>query len=79
MRHWRKMTWAILAWSVIMLVWIVAAVADRPSKDCAPGDELCIGASDVGTGIGVGLVIVLWAVGFFVLSAIWFMSRRDRV
>jgi hypothetical protein len=69
------MSWVLIAWNVIFLIWIVAGVATRPSKDCPPGDQLCQDASDVGTGIGVSLILILWFLGFVVLSLIWFMTR----
>ena len=59
-------------------IWIGAGVAERPSKKCAPGDQLCQDASDVGTGIGVGLVVTLFVVGFVILSLIWLMTRPKR-
>ena len=40
------------------------------------GDQLCVDASDVGTGIGVALIVFLWFLGFVVLSLAWFMTRR---
>jgi hypothetical protein len=73
--RWRKMTWAIWVWNVLFLIWIIAAVSDRASEDCPPADDLCVGASDVGTGIGVALIFVLWFIGFIVLALAWMMSR----
>lgn len=73
--RWRKMTWVLNLWNLLFVVWIIAGVGDRASKNCAPGDELCINASDVGTGIGVAMIVVLWFVGFIVLSLVWFMTR----
>jgi len=72
------MSWVLIVWTVIFAVWIGAAVADRPSKRCAPGDQLCKDASDVGTSVGVGLVLTLFFVGFVILSLIWFMTRPKR-
>jgi hypothetical protein len=60
---------------VVFAIWIGVGVADRPSEDCPPGDTLCQDASDVGTSIGVGIVLVLFFIGFVVLSLIWFMTR----
>ena len=78
--RWRKMTWVLNIWNVLFLIWIIAGVSDRASEDCAPGDQLCIDASDVGTGIGVALIFFLWFIGFIVLSLVWFMTRsRGRV
>ena len=74
--RWRKMSWALLIWTGIFIAWTIAGVSDRASKDCPPGDQLCIDASDAGTGIGVALIWILWFLGFIVLSLIWFMTRR---
>lgn len=74
------MTWVLNLWNVLFLIWIIAGVSDRASENCPPGDELCISASDAGTGIGVALVILLWFLGFIVLSLVWFMTRgRSRL
>ena len=73
--RWRKMTWTIWAVNALFLVWIIGGVSDRASKDCRPGDELCINASDAGTGIGVALIIMLWFVVFVVLALVWLMTR----
>jgi hypothetical protein len=78
MRRWRKMTWVFLVVNGLFLVWVIGAIADRPSKNCPPGDELCVNASDAGTSIGVGLVIFLWFVVFVVLALVWLMTRPRR-
>lgn len=79
MRKWRKMTWTIWVTNVIFLIWLIAAVASRPSKNCHAGQYLsrhdCIAASDTGTAIGVGLVLFLWFLVFVVESLVWFMTR----
>jgi hypothetical protein len=84
------MTWAILIFSVLMLVWIIAGVASQPGltaedeafcrtngilseEECRDSLEA---AGDLGTGIGVALLIILWFFGFVILSIIWFMTRR---
>jgi hypothetical protein len=76
--RWRKMTWVLNIWNVIFLIWIIAGIADRTSKDCPPGPDhqLCVSASDAGTGIGVGIIFFLWFLGFVVISIVWFMTRR---
>jgi tRNA(Ile2) C34 agmatinyltransferase TiaS len=74
--RWRKMTWVLNLWNLVFLIWIIAGISDRASKNCAPGDELCINASDAGTGIGVAVIILLWFLGFIVLALVWLMTRR---
>lgn len=73
--RWRKMTWVLNIWNIIFLIWLIAGIADRPSKDCPPSDSLCVNASDAGTGIGVALIIFLWFLGFVVIALIWLMTR----
>ena len=74
--RWRKMTWVLNLWNLVFLIWIIAGISDRASKDCAPNDQLCINASDAGTGIGVAVIILLWFLGFIVLALVWPMPRR---
>src|SRR5215211_462915 len=82
--RWRKMSWVLNIWNAIFLIWVIVGVSDRASEDCANdpdviggviSKETCEAASDVGTGIGVAFIIVLWFIGFLVLSLIWLMTR----
>jgi len=78
MRRWRKMTWVIVAWCVVMAIWIVAAIASAdPSGQCAR--ETYRGACEAGSTAGSGIAVValwfIWFFGFLVLSLIWFMTR----
>jgi hypothetical protein len=78
------MSWALIVWSGLMLAWVVAAAgqASGVSAECKAdtllGPETCNNAQDTGTAIGVGLLIVLWFIGFVVLSLVWFMTRPGR-
>lgn len=77
MKRWRKMTWVLIVWTGLMGIWIIAAVASASSpKDCAGlSQKACNDAANVGTGIGVALLVFLWGFGFVILSLVWFMSR----
>lgn len=83
MPRWRKATWALVIFSVLMLIWIVGGVS-ATSNNCAgmTGTELetCQAATAIGGGIGVTFLIIIWFVGFIVLGLIWLMSRpKDNV
>jgi len=52
----RKASWAIIVWTALIAIWIYGGISDRASQDCPAGDELCVGASDVGTSIGITLL-----------------------
>jgi hypothetical protein len=67
------MTWVLLIWSTIFLVW---AIAGAGSADCgSEATELDRSACEAGTGLGVAVIFVFWFVGFVALSLIWLMTR----
>jgi hypothetical protein len=71
--HWRKMTWVLIIWSVLILIW---AIGGGASNDC--GSETTQTAKDAceaGTGIGVALILFIGFIGFVFLSLIWLMTR----
>jgi len=64
------MTWVLIAWSVLILVW---AIAGGASAECE--NEEFTEACEAGTGIGIALVLLVGFIGFVFLSLIWFMTR----
>jgi hypothetical protein len=77
--HWRKMSWMILIWNALMIIWIIAGVASSHPHNCADlGNQLCNDANNVGTGIAVTLLVVLWLVGDFILGIIWLVTKGNR-
>jgi len=76
--HWRKMTWVLIVWSVLILIW---AVAGGAGNDCgSETTQLNREACEAGTGIGVALILFIGFIGFVFFSLIWFMTRpRGRV
>ena len=78
--RWRKMTWLIVIWCVVMALWIVGGiVAADPASHCAhPGylsHQTCEDASNAGTGVGVVALWFIWFFGFIALSLTWLMTR----
>jgi hypothetical protein len=71
--RWRKATWALVIWCVLILLW---AIAGGASNDCAnQATELDKNACQAGTGIGVALILLIGFFGFIFFSLIWIMSR----
>jgi hypothetical protein len=64
------MTWVLIAWSVLVLVWVIVGVN---SADCE--NEEFQDACEAGTGLGVGVILFLGFMGFVVLALVWFMTR----
>src|SRR5215218_1483314 len=72
------MTWLILIFTGVMVVWVYSGSRSEVCSEYAPGStdrEWCEAGESIGTGIGVGLMFCIWFVGFIVLSIIWFMTR----
>ena len=77
------MTWALIAWCGLTVLWAVAgaSTASNTGHDCARQSNAylsrhaCEQAGNVGTGIGVAIILVFGFCGFIVLSLIWFMTR----
>ncbi|WP_217245335.1 hypothetical protein [Streptomyces sp. AC602_WCS936] len=82
-RH-RVFPWVFLAVQILFLIWVItgAASGSGTPAQCRgrTGDalELCEDASDVGTAIGVWLVIVLWAATDIILGFTYLVFRLAR-
>jgi len=75
--NWRKTTWIILIWNILMVVWIIAGVQGNPNN-CTASQQLCNDATNVGKGLGVAFIIVVWLIGDALLSVIWLVTNRNR-
>ncbi|MFF4537906.1 hypothetical protein [Streptomyces aureus] len=86
-RH-RVFFWFFLAVQILFLVWVIAGVASGNGTDesCSglTGDSLkaCQDAGDVGTTIGVGLIVAFWVATDFILALTYaiyrFATRQQR-
>ena len=85
MRRWRKMTWVLVLWCTIILIWAIAGGASsNPKGYCEShpsaylSQKACEEAHTAGTGIGVAIVLVVGFVGFVFFSLIWLMTKPRR-
>jgi lysylphosphatidylglycerol synthetase-like protein (DUF2156 family) len=76
------MTWVLVIWCVLILVWAIAGGASAAHKtpaECAHevllSVKACEEARNAGTGLGVALILLIGFVGFVFFSLIWFMTR----
>ena len=72
---WRKMTWVVIVWCVVMAIWLIAAAGQGDNCARETYRSACEAGSDVGKGIGVVFIWFFWFFGFLALSLIWFMTR----
>lgn len=78
--HWRKMTWVLIIWCAVILIWAIAGGASgHNSGNCAHdtvlGAKTCQDAVDAGTTIGVALILLIGFFGFVFFGLIWLMTR----
>ncbi|MGW7067188.1 hypothetical protein ACWGII_13945 [Streptomyces sp. NPDC054855] len=75
--------WIFLVVQALFVIWIIVGVnsaSDDPSCEGLAGDalKLCQDAGDVGTAIGVGLIIGLWAAVDIILGVTYGIYRLSR-
>lgn len=73
--HWRKMTWVLIIWSALILIWAIAGGSSAGNECASKTAKLSREACEAGTGIGVALILFIGFVGFVFFSLIWFMTR----
>ena len=82
--NWRKMTWALVVWNGAMATWVLVLLASSSgTAGCSVGaDGAAVGSlarqdclDGVAQGLGAPLVALIWALGFVVLSVVWYSTR----
>lgn len=73
--HWRRSTWALIAWTALMLVWLVAS-ASATATGCA---ETGGSSGECGAYAWVAAVIIglVWLAVAVPLSILWYTRRRS--
>ncbi len=84
MPHWRKTTWVLVIWTVIMALWMVGGLANAgnvSAQNCGTDTTgLCQAGVGLGTGLGITMLFFLWAIVAIILAVIWFATRpKDNV
>ncbi|MGH3325983.1 MAG: hypothetical protein ACRDOV_16380 [Streptomyces sp.] len=77
--RWRVFTWVILAFNLIMLTWVILGASSGPDCGGKTGDALTqCEAGQVGTGIGVFGLILIWALGDIILGVLWMITKPHK-
>ncbi|MGW6273388.1 MULTISPECIES: hypothetical protein [unclassified Streptomyces] len=77
----RWFMWAFLAVQLLFLVWVIMGISSGTGSpdDCGTLDaQTCNDAESAGTALGVGLVIVLWALVDIILGITYAVIRIAR-
>lgn len=68
----RIFTWVILVINALFVAWIISGIAGNANNpSCTANATAC----QVGTGIGVFLILVLWIFIDFILGVLWLITR----
>lgn len=74
----RKATWAIIIWTVLMVIWLIAGVGGA-ANSCNDLHGQFVNAKqsgcEAGASIGAAIIIVIWFLGYIPLGLVWLMSR----
>ncbi len=80
-RGWRKITYAMIAWTTVMVLIAgstAASASHQVTSSCPQGYGLSSYCQSVGSQVGANQFehdMKIWLAGFVVLSIIWFMRR----
>jgi uncharacterized protein DUF2510 len=78
-RRWRKMTWVVLVWNVLMVAWIVIAVANDHTTGCGRlSQRLCDDGTTAGDVIGAGIIVAICLIGDIILGILWLVTKGNR-
>lgn len=73
----RVFMWVILAVNALFLVWFISGLTSGETCTGKTGDALTTcQAGQVGTGIGVFLILFIWALVDVILGVIYMVTRR---
>lgn len=73
------MTWVVLVFNVLMVVWIVAGlvgVSDNCADEVGSALDACETGTAVGASIGIAFLVILWALGDVILGVLWLVTRK---
>ena len=79
--QWRILTWVILAFNLLMLIWLVAGLgsaADNCAGEVGDAKDACEAGTAIGAGLAGFFIILLWALGDVILGVIWLVTRGNK-
>ena len=81
MARWRKATWALVIWNVLMFLWLASTLQSEFDCDRETGAAraVCDAGAAIGMSLGASLVGTVWFIGFMTIGLIWLMSRPRSV
>ena len=80
MPSWRPLTWVILTVQVLFVIWLIAGINAVSKDTCSTSEysDACQAGQAIGAGIGIGIVIFLWALVDVILGVIWLVTNKAK-
>lgn len=79
MPKWRKTTWTLASWNVLMILWLATAVGGVGPFSCAgeTGAALavCEAGVSIGRTLGLNFVLIVWLIGLVAIGLTWVATR----
>ncbi len=79
MTQWRKATWALAIWNVLMMLWLATAIGGVGSLQLRRRDRRGPGGVQGGSrhrrDVRCHFVLIVWLIGFIAFGLVWLMSR----
>lgn len=71
--------WIFIAFNILMLIWIIAGMVGAGQvSETAVNDAERAGAA-IGATLGIGMLLVLWAIGDLILGLFVLFTRRKKL
>lgn len=71
--------WAFIAFNVLMLIWLVAGFGIASESMENTVNEAEQAGAAIGSTIGIGLIVMLWALGDVILGLFVLLTRRKKI
>lgn len=71
--------WVFIIFNVVMLVWVIAGFGVAGDAMDQTVNEAERAGAAIGSTIGIGLIIMLWALGDIILGIIVLLTRRKKL
>src|SRR5712672_1376716 len=80
MPSWRPLTWVILVVQVLFVIWLITGISAVSDNNCSTDAyaDACRAGQAMGAGIGIGLIIFLWALIDVILGVIWLITNKSK-
>ena len=71
--------WLFIIFNVIMIIWLVAGFAAAGESVNSGINEAERAGAAIGSTLGIGIILVFWAIGDVILGLLVLLTRRKKI